>query len=55
MHLVICSPSGYEHDKATVDFARNQGISNIEILTDPIESVKNADVVYTDEIGRAHV
>ncbi len=48
MHLVICSPSGYEPDKATVEYAKNQGISQVEILSDPIESVKNADVVYTD-------
>jgi ornithine carbamoyltransferase len=48
MHLVICSPSGYEPDNATVDFTRKQGISRVEILTDPEESVKNADVVYTD-------
>jgi len=48
MHLVICSPSGYEPDKATVEYAKNQGISQVEILSDPVESVKNADVVYTD-------
>ena len=48
MHLVICSPSGYEPDKATVDYAKSKNISNVEILTDPIESVKDADVVYTD-------
>lgn len=48
MHLVICSPSGYEPDKATVENAKNEGISKVEILTDPVESVKDADVVYTD-------
>jgi ornithine carbamoyltransferase len=48
IHLVICSPSGYEPDKATVEYAKKQGISQIEVLSDPIESVKNADVVYTD-------
>jgi len=48
MHLVICSPSGYEPDKKTVEYAKNQGISQIEVLSDPIESVKNADVIYTD-------
>ncbi|MCK5033529.1 MAG: ornithine carbamoyltransferase [Calditrichia bacterium] len=48
MHLVICSPSGYEPDKTTVDYAKNQGISQIEVLSDPIESVKDADVIYTD-------
>ena len=48
MHLVICSPSGYEPDKTTVDYAKNQGISQIEVLSDPIESVKDADIIYTD-------
>jgi len=48
MHLVICSPSGYEPDRATADYASKQGISKVEILNDPIESVKDADVVYTD-------
>ena len=40
MHLVICSPSGYEPDKATVEYARKQGISKVEVLSDPIDSVK---------------
>jgi len=48
MHLVVCSPSGYEPDQATLNFANNSGISTIEILNDPIKAVKDADVVYTD-------
>ena len=48
MNLVICSPSGYEADKVTLDYARNAGISKIEILSDPVAAVKDADVVYTD-------
>jgi ornithine carbamoyltransferase len=48
MHLVICSPSGYEPDAATIEYAKKKGISTIEVLTDPIAAVKDADVVYTD-------
>jgi len=48
MHLVICSPSGYEPDAATIGYAKKKGISTIEVLTDPIAAVKDADVVYTD-------
>lgn len=48
MHLVVCSPSGYEPDAATLQRAHNAGISQVEVLTDPIASVKDADVIYTD-------
>ena len=48
MHLVLCSPSGYEPDHKTLENARNTGISEIELLTDPKAAVKDADVVYTD-------
>ena len=48
MHLVICSPSGYEPDAGTLDYARSQDISTIEILSDPVSAAKDADVVYTD-------
>jgi len=48
MHLVICSPSGYEPDKASLKYAAQAGISKVEVLTDPIAAVQDADVVYTD-------
>jgi len=48
MHLVVCSPSGYEPDQATLNFANNSGISTIEILNDPKKAVQDVDVVYTD-------
>ena len=48
IHLVICSPSNYEPVKTTLENARRAGISKIELIHDPVEAVKDADVVYTD-------
>jgi ornithine carbamoyltransferase len=48
MHLVICSPSGYEPDAATLERARKAGVSQVEVLSDPVKSALDADVVYTD-------
>lgn len=48
LHLVICSPSGYEPDAATLTHAHEADISRIEIEHDPEVAVKNADVIYTD-------
>lgn len=48
MHLVICTPRNYEPDRATLENAQKAGISKIEVLSDPVEAVKGADVVYTD-------
>ena len=48
MHLVLCSPSGYEPDKKTLENARKAGISEVQLVTDPKAAVKDADVVYTD-------
>ena len=48
IHLVICSPSGYEPNANTLTYAREAGISTIEVITDPVAAVKDAEVVYTD-------
>ena len=48
MHLVICSPSGFEPDTETLTRAHDAGVSHIEIIHDPEVAVKDADVVYTD-------
>lgn len=51
MDLSIASPSGYKPNedivKNAIANAKYMG-SKIEILEDPVEAVKNADVVYTD-------
>ena len=51
MKIRIATPGGYEPDKAIVEragiLAKETG-ANIEILQEPVEAVKDADVVYTD-------
>ncbi len=48
MHFSIATPEGYEPNSDFVDNARNEGISEIEIVHDPEEAAQNADVLYTD-------
>ena len=48
MHFVLASPSGYDPDPDILNSARNVGISRIDVLRDPVEAVKDADVIYTD-------
>jgi len=48
IHLVICTPRNYEPDKATLQNARDAGLSKIDILSDPVAAVRDADVLYTD-------
>ncbi len=48
MHLTICSPSGYEPDMKTLKYARDVAVSMVEIESDPVKAVTDADVVYTD-------
>lgn len=51
MHVSIASPEGYEVDPKMVELARadaKETGAKIEILTDPLAAVKDADVLYTD-------
>ena len=48
MHFVLASPSGYDPDEAILKNARNVGISRIDVMHDPVEAVRDADVIYTD-------
>ena len=43
----VC-PEGYEPDIGTISYANSKNISSINILHDPIQGVKDADVIYTD-------
>jgi len=46
--LTICSPLGYEPDKDTLNRANEKNISHIEVISNPEQAVKEADIVYTD-------
>jgi ornithine carbamoyltransferase len=48
LNLVLACPEGYYPDRAIIDRAVERKGSTIEIISDPVEAVKNADVVYTD-------
>lgn len=48
MHLVLSSPGGYDPAETALKRAKEAGISDIDILRDPKQAVKNADVIYTD-------
>ena len=48
IHFVCCCPEGYEPDEETVKMARESKISKIEVIHNPNEAVKDADVIYTD-------
>ncbi|MBC8456307.1 ornithine carbamoyltransferase [bacterium] len=48
MHFVISTPCGYEPEQWLLDKAKNAGLSTVEAIADPLEAVKNADVIYAD-------
>ncbi|KAL9271654.1 Ornithine carbamoyltransferase, chloroplastic-like protein [Drosera capensis] len=47
-HFVCACPKGFEPDQKTVEKARLAGVSKIEITNDPKDTVRGADVVYSD-------
>ena len=47
-HFSVACPEGFEPDKDLVNKVKEIGISEVEIVNDPYQSVKNSDVVYTD-------
>lgn len=48
MNFVLASPKGYDPDPEILANAKSEGLSVIEIVHDPIEAVKSADIIYTD-------
>lgn len=57
LHFVCACPEGYLPDAATVERAREAGLSTVEILHDPHAAVRGADVIYTDvwaSMGQKH-
>lgn len=47
-HFVLAAPAGYDPDPETLAAAKAAGISEIEIVRDPVQAAKDADVLYTD-------
>lgn len=57
INFVCACPEDYAPDPETVRIARNAGLSEIEISHSLIDSVKGADIVYTDvwaSMGQKH-
>lgn len=48
LHFVFSCPSGHEPHAQVLEQARNADRSRIESVQDPVEAVRQADVVYTD-------
>jgi ornithine carbamoyltransferase len=47
LEFVVATPTGYELDVEVVERARNLG-GVVEVVNDPYDGVRDADVVYTD-------
>ncbi len=47
-HFVLACPEGYLPDEHLLQQARNNACGTIEIVHDPLEAARNADVLYTD-------
>lgn len=48
MKLHFAIPEGYDPDATLLDSAKKAGLSEILIHRDPVEAVRDADVIYTD-------
>jgi ornithine carbamoyltransferase len=47
-HFVLACPAGYMPDETLLKQARSNAKGTIEVIHDPFEAVRNADVLYTD-------
>jgi ornithine carbamoyltransferase len=47
-NFILAAPDGYGPDQATVAQALAAGVGTVEIVSDPVAAVRNADVVYGD-------
>lgn len=48
LNLVLACPQGYYPDADILETARERGHGSIIVTSDPVEAVKDADVIYTD-------
>lgn len=57
MHFACACPEGYAPDAALVQRTREEGLSTVTVVHDPMAAVAGADVVYTDvwaSMGQKH-
>lgn len=47
-HFVLACPEGYEPDKEVLENAKRCNVGKVDVLHDPVEAVKDADVLYSD-------
>jgi ornithine carbamoyltransferase len=47
MHMVLCGPGEYLPSAEYLEEAKSTG-ATVEVTSDPVHAVKNADVIYTD-------
>lgn len=48
LHLELACPEGYEPDKEIIENALTMSSGTIKLMTDPVDAIHQADVVYTD-------
>lgn len=48
LNLVLACPDGYEPNAVILKRARALGVGDIQVMSDPIAAVTDADVIYTD-------
>jgi len=48
LDLTVSCPSGYEPHPEILEQARSSPVSKVQVVQDPAEAVKGADVIYTD-------
>lgn len=48
LDLVLACPSGYQPDRRVMETALSRNCGTLTVVTDPIEAVRRADVIYTD-------
>ena len=48
MKIAIATPKGYEPDQKVIDMANEEYPGMFELVVDPMEAAKDADVIFTD-------
>jgi ornithine carbamoyltransferase len=48
LNLNLACPKGYSPDRQILKSALGKGVGKIVVTSDPVEAVKDADVIYTD-------